>query len=560
MKKFLQRNRLIFSIFLIAGSIGAILETGIAFVLGNLVNAVSTQSSKDVALLTIFAILYLIPVTIFDWAHNALLYRLQTRYTSDLRKNLVESGITNPVPYRRDISRNSETFQASVINDAEMVGADYASSVFSLIYQALFLLAGLAGTAIINPIFLPVIAVLSILAMALPKLTEKGLLSSQKEVSDTRSKLIATFARIADGIESILSTGRSARMRALGIARIEELERAENHRNDLRTLVWSITWGFGMVIIVGIWGVGSIMSTWGIVSIGQVVAIAQLMTQVAGPFQSLGSEYSRIIGARKQLAGLVARMKDKEFQDDRNESSNTSNYSDGLEQTGLVINELAFCANGQEILSPVNVSIPNGARVLVTGSSGAGKSSLLRSIAGTINANGFISLNGEKITPEKNRAGRIVLATQRNFIFPGTLRENIEACIVHNDGEYTDSEKITDDLLQEFVQENAAILGPVAEQAIGTGALRTVDSLSGGEGKRVHIIRTCSGKPDVILIDEINAGIDQEAARDVLQALIHGVTPIIIAVLHDLPVSAKELGFTHELRVSNGQVGELAVI
>ena len=58
------------------------------------------------------------------------------------------------------------------------------------------------------------------------------------------------------------------------------VERAESARNRVRAAVWTLTWVFGMVIIVGVWGAGAVAAGRGLVGIGQIVALAQLMTQV----------------------------------------------------------------------------------------------------------------------------------------------------------------------------------------------------------------------------------------------------------------------------------------
>jgi len=51
-------------------------------------------------------------------------------------------------------------------------------------------------------------------------------------------------------------------------------------------------------------GAGAVAAGRGLVGIGQIVALAQLMTQVAGPFQSIADRYAQIIGGRRQMLGL----------------------------------------------------------------------------------------------------------------------------------------------------------------------------------------------------------------------------------------------------------------
>ena len=114
---------------------------------------------------------------------------------------------------------------------------------------------------------------------------------------------------LAGGLESLLSAGGARRALEAGEEAVRGVERAESARNRVRASVWTLTWVFGMVIIVGVWGAGAVAAGRGLVGIGQIVALAQLMTQVAGPFQSIADRYAQIIGGRRQMLGLSSLLK-----------------------------------------------------------------------------------------------------------------------------------------------------------------------------------------------------------------------------------------------------------
>src|SRR5206468_7552292 len=67
-------------------------------------------------------------------------------------------------------------------------------------------------------------------------------------------------------------------------------------------------------------------------------------------------------------------------------------------------------------------------------------------------------------------------------------------------------------------------------------ARHTVSTLSGGQQQRVLIARTLAGEPDLLVLDEPNAGVDlanQEAIADTLAGLIDAGATIVV-VLHEL--------------------------
>lgn len=533
MKSFLSTNPYLAATTAVTGVLGAIMETGIAFVLGALIDAATRQDGRTVVWLTVFALAYLIPVTLLDWAHTATERRLTTRYTADLRNRLVERAVTSPLPARRGIAVDADTFHTSVITDAEMVGSDYARGIFSLSYQVVFLTCGLVGTALINPIFLPIVCGLSLMSMALPKLSEKRLRRTQRNVASTRGRLIAAITTIGQGLDSILSSRHPGLVPRISAHAVADAERAENARNDVRTLVNSLTWGLGMVIIAGIWGIGAILSTHGWVTIGQVVALAQLMTQVAGPFQSLASEYAEITSAREQLDTLNDRVRDPHAPE------GISRVPAPSGECSLAVRDLTVETEGKRLLGPATVTVPTGARVLVRGPSGAGKSTLMRALAGVVSSTGTLTIAGHDVTDSEDRTGHIVLVTQHPFVLPGTLAEALTDC------------GSTCSPWRDIVQ-------PLSNRVGSDTAAVATTTLSGGERKRLHLVRALAAEPQVLLMDEITTGLDPAAATTIIQRLLASDIPVICAVIHDLPADPLTLGFTHSMNVTDGHVSALA--
>jgi ABC-type sulfate/molybdate transport systems ATPase subunit len=162
---------------------------------------------------------------------------------------------------------------------------------------------------------------------------------------------------------------------------------------------------------------------------------------------------------------------------------------------------------------------------VIFGPSGAGKTTLLRVIAGLEEpASGRIQLGGRILLDTANGisvpAGRrsIGYVTQQPALFPHlTARENVAFGIRHLDR----------DRRAKRVAEMLRLFGA---EAI---ADHPAPHLSGGERKRVALARALGPAPELLLLDEPLAGLDDASAQDILSRLL-SLKVHVLYVSHDL--------------------------
>ena len=148
------------------------------------------------------------------------------------------------------------------------------------------------------------------------------------------------------------------------------------------------------------------------------------------------------------------------------------------------------------VLSDISFALEAGAILGVLGRNGMGKSTLIRTIAGTLRArSGFIKLNGDDITalPAHLRADRgITTVVQGRGIFPKlTVWENLEMGRLASGR--TKRNRL-DEVLGYFPR-----LGERLKQFAGT--------MSGGEQQMLAIGRGIMTDPSIMLLDEPSDGI-----------------------------------------------------
>lgn len=151
----------------------------------------------------------------------------------------------------------------------------------------------------------------------------------------------------------------------------------------------------------------------------------------------------------------------------------------------LSLNNVSACSVQR---LPISIEINHAGCYLFEGSSGAGKSSLLKAITGLQPFQGDISFNQQSIVQQFGKLHeRIVYCGQSAPVLDGTLAENLSL-----------GHEIEQDTLQQVLNDvNLSYLGALT-QWLGSGGRQ----LSGGERQRLNLARALLFKPDVVLLDE----------------------------------------------------------
>jgi lipopolysaccharide export system ATP-binding protein len=173
------------------------------------------------------------------------------------------------------------------------------------------------------------------------------------------------------------------------------------------------------------------------------------------------------------------------------------------------------------VVDGVSLQVHTGAVVGLLGPNGAGKTTSFYSIAGFIRPNkGAILLDGENITklPIHKRAlkGISYLAQEPSVFRKLTVEENVRIILEPLGLSKNEIKNRIDELMAtlkiEYLRNN---LG---------------HALSGGERRRVEIMRALATRPQFILLDEPFAGIDPLAVGE-LQKLIRGLKDLGLGIL-----------------------------
>lgn len=199
------------------------------------------------------------------------------------------------------------------------------------------------------------------------------------------------------------------------------------------------------------------------------------------------------------------------------------------------------------ILDDFNLNINKGEFITVIGSSGCGKTTVLKMINGlNIPDKGDVFINGNNIKNENliELRRKIGYSIQGTALFPHmTVEKNIS--YVPDLINKKNKEKIKESVLKLI-----KIVG--LEESV---LKRYPDQLSGGQQQRVGIARSLAAGPDILLMDEPFGAVDEITRKQLQDEIIRihkelGVT--IIFITHDIKEALK-LG-TRVLVMDKGEI------
>lgn len=233
------------------------------------------------------------------------------------------------------------------------------------------------------------------------------------------------------------------------------------------------------------------------------------ITQASGAFVSILAALGFIVDSFDLVSNFTAEIKRLGTFEGVLSLSNTAPQRgvpiiDTVEQEYLALQSVTLETPNYEriLVKDLSFKVPQGEAVLVVGSSGAGKSSLMRAIAGLWNAG-----TGCIIRPKRED---IMFLPQRPYMLLGNLRSQL---LYPNS-----STKVTDEKLQDLLKQ--VNLAHLAERVGGFDVeLEWADILSLGEQQRLAFARLLLSQPRYAILDESTSALDVENEKHLYQLL-----------------------------------------
>jgi ATP-binding cassette subfamily C protein LapB len=258
---------------------------------------------------------------------------------------------------------------------------------------------------------------------------------------------------------------------------------------------------------------GSYLVLNGDITTGTMVACSLLSSRTIAPLMQLTMVFSRWQHAKTAMTGLDDLLKKPLDKPEEGKMAHCPVLSGHFQLRNL---QYSYdVEKGENSITVNNLEIKPGERVAILGKVGAGKSTLLKLLSGQASATrGKVIIDGVDIShidPSDVRR-QLGFLSQESRLFFGSLRQNLMLGHPHaTEPEMLQALRISGAL--SLVQQDAASLDRIIHEG-GRG-------LSGGQRQMVLLSRMILRNPQIVLLDEPTASMDEQLEEYVIRQM-HG--------------------------------------
>ena len=247
-----------------------------------------------------------------------------------------------------------------------------------------------------------------------------------------------------------------------------------------------------------IWGVVGILH--GTVTFGTMTGFLQLVGQVQRPVAEFGRQIPAIITA---LTSIERLMELEELEEER--VGEPVVLADAPE---IVVSHVSYSYPGalQPVLKDYSCTFPAGGLSVIMGSTGIGKSTLLRLIMGLLTPqDGSITLGG--VPASADTRGNFLYVPQGNSLLSGTIRSNLQLA----------GPAATEEDMRQAIETAAALFVYDLPKGLDTPCGEVGSGLSEGQAQRIAIARALLHPGSILVLDESTSALDGETEAKVLE-------------------------------------------
>jgi ATP-binding cassette subfamily C protein/ATP-binding cassette subfamily C protein EexD len=472
----------------------------------------SSRSITTLIMLTVIVVTFLGLYGVLEYARSGVLSRASLAFEGILRRPLFEAMMRAELTPQHRLG-------IQAIRDAELlretVSSGLASTVCDLPWTPIFIALCFGLHPILGFVSLGGAVVLFLLALVTERLTKSRLDEASRQSREANT--IATSA-LRNG-DVVRGNGMSDIVLNRWAGAQSVVVSSQAAASESSSVIVAITKFTRMAVQTALLCAGAWLAIQQEISSGSIMASSIVMGRALAPIEQTVAQWKRVVACRAAYRRLMALF---ETTPALKAGFELPRPAGGLDVEDVVVWPLG---SNRPSVKKVSLDLEPGESLAVVGASGAGKSSLIKAIAGVwpIREGNIRIDGGDYANWDGNRLGKYIgYLPQEVDLFPGTVAENIARL------NEVDDEAVFAAARAAGAHEAILRLPNGYDTVIGEGGI----ALSGGMRQRVGLARAMYGSPSLVILDEPNSNLDEEGERALSFALANlkkdGRTVIIV--------------------------------
>ncbi|MCQ2488215.1 MAG: NHLP family bacteriocin export ABC transporter peptidase/permease/ATPase subunit [Clostridia bacterium] len=273
-----------------------------------------------------------------------------------------------------------------------------------------------------------------------------------------------------------------------------------------------------VVLILGVW-----LTMQGQFTVGMIMAFQGFLTSFMAPATTMIGAGQTLQEMRTQMERVddVMEYPEDEVFSDKEIDETISKLSGNIELKNI---KFGYSPLANPLIEDFSMTVTPGKSVAIVGSSGSGKSTISKLVAGLYKPwEGEILFDGKPMNQISKNIFRssVAVVDQDIILFEDTISNNI---------------KMWDDSIEDFevilAARDAQIHDDIMQRPKGYQykLIEGGKDFSGGQRQRIEIARALAQDPTVIILDEATSALDAQTEYEVVKAIRNrGITCIVVA-------------------------------
>lgn len=470
-------------------------------------NVVVAKNAEWAGYIPILIILFAVVQGVLTFSSTYLNSWVGTKVTTDLKKKLYQKLLTFDPGFFDN--HNSGDIVYRFYNDADSASNSLLTKTKHFLTR-FFSSVGLVFVLIYNSWQLTIIAVLVLGVAVLPmQHVRRRIKKITPKLVTSGSDVITSYNETCNGYKTITSYNLQKYQLNKQYGILDELFRLSVKM--VRDTNW-LSPVMHIVVSIGVAGViwyGNSLILKGTITSGNFASFIAALLMLYTPLKSMGNSYIEIQQAFLAVERVFEMLNFKTYIKNPKKPIKI----DGIKEAISFDNVTFEYKEGLPVLKDINLEVPIGKTIALVGNSGGGKTTFVNLIPRFYDTKkGAVKIDGIDIKDIDLHSLRnqIAVVFQDNFLFSGTIRENI---VIGNQS--ATEEDILNAIKNAHLEDFISSLKDGLDTYVGERGVM----LSGGQKQRIAIARAFLKQAPLVILDEATSALDNKSEAIVQKAI-----------------------------------------